>query len=134
MYRQLRNSPRGKALPPRGLFILCSHEKTRHLWRVFFANDFRLAGFGLNRNLGYDSGSNCLASFADGKAELLLHSDRSDELHLEGDGVARHDHFHAFCERHFARDVRGSEVELRLVAGEKGRVTASLFLRQDVDF
>ncbi len=48
------------------------------------------------------------------------------------DVVARHDHLRAFRQRHDAGHVRRAEVELRTVVGEERRVTAALFLRQDV--
>ena len=50
-----------------------------------------------------------------------------------GDVVAGHDHFDAFGELDRAGHVRGAEVELRAVVGEERRVTAALFLREDVD-
>src|SRR3989344_2360599 len=75
--------------------------------------------------LGYDfrnhTSSYCLTAFTDGKAHLLFHGDRSDELDLESHGVARHHHFHALLERHLAGDVGGADVELRLVTGEERR-------------
>ena len=96
---------------------------------VFFANSW----LELRDDFRYNSCAHSLAAFADSKAHLLFHGDRADELHLEGHGVARHDHFHAFFERYFAGYVRGADVELRLVAGEKRRVAATFLLSQNVD-
>src|SRR5574337_1275710 len=88
---------------------------------------------GLCDDLGNDSCTDRLSSFADREAHTLLHGDRSDELHLEGDRVARHDHLDALLEGDFAGDVRGADVELRLITGEERRVAASFFLRENID-
>ena len=68
------------------------------------------------------------------KRMLLLECDRSDQLDLEGDRVARHDHLYLFRQGDLAGDVGRADVELRLVAGEERRVAATFFLLQDVDF
>ncbi len=49
-----------------------------------------------------------------------------------GDVVARHDHLGAFRQVNHAGHVGGAEVELRTVVGEERRVTAALFLGEDV--
>src|SRR3989338_3689485 len=61
-----------------------------------------------------NSCANRFTTLADSETHLVFHGNRGDELHLEGDGVARHDHFHALLQRHFARDVGGANVELTL--------------------
>src|SRR5690606_34026065 len=80
------------------------------------------------------TGADGAAAFTDSKAQLLFHGDRNDQRHVNRDIVARHHHFRAFRQRHDARHVRRTEVELRTVVGEEWRVTATLFLRQDIGF
>src|SRR5690606_33012442 len=72
------------------------------------------------------------AALADGEAQLLLHGDRHDQLHVDRDVVARHHHLGALRQRHDTGHVRGPEVELRTVVGEERRVATTLLLRQDV--
>src|SRR3989344_1348099 len=63
----------------------------------------------LRGNFRDDAGAHRLTAFADGEALLLFERDRRDELHLEGDRVARHDHLLTLRERHFSRDVGGTD-------------------------
>ena len=131
----------------RAIILLAERLSSRFLLLRFFAVSFVTAGSHLSKfllmslsvellcdDLRHDSCADSLASFADGEALLVFESDRSDELDLEGNRVARHDHFHFFRESHFAGDVRGADVELRLVASEERRVAAAFFFLQDVDF
>src|SRR3989344_643545 len=53
-----------------------------------------------------DACSHRLSSLEDSETHFLFERDRPDELHFEGDRVARHDHFHAFFERYLTRYVR----------------------------
>src|SRR3989344_4999635 len=88
---------------------------------------------GLGNDLGDHSGTHRLTSLSDGKTHLVFERDGAHELHLEGHGVARHDHFHAFLQGHLTGYVRGADVKLRLVACEKRSVTATFLLCEDVD-
>src|SRR3990170_6421898 len=81
---------------------------------------------------GDDAGANGPAAFTDGKAQLLFHRNGSNQRHFHGDVVARHHHLGALRQRHHARHVRRAEVELRTVVAEERRMTAALFLGQDV--
>src|SRR6185312_15307125 len=83
-------------------------------------------------NFRDDAGADGAAAFADREAHLLFHGDRRDELDGHRDVVAGHDHFRAFGELDGARDVGRTEVELRTIVREERRVTATLFLVQDV--
>src|SRR5581483_7604057 len=96
--------------------------------------EFRVltSGHYLLDDLGHHAGADGAAAFADGEPKFLLHRDRGDELDLELDVVARHDHLDVSRKLHDAGHVRGAEVELRAIAVEERRVTAALFLRQDV--
>ncbi len=85
-------------------------------------------------NLRNNASANSTSTFADSEVKTLVHSDRSKKLDLEGDSITRHDHFFVSWEFNLTSYVRSTEVELRLVTLEEWRVTATLFLRQDVDF
>ena len=74
-----------------------------------------------------------MAALADSEAEALLDCDRGDELDFHLDVIARHNHLRALGETDNTRHVRGTEVELRTIVREERRMTAALFLRQDVD-
>src|SRR5919201_4820354 len=72
------------------------------------------------------------AALADGEAEAVLAGDGSDERDLEIRVVPWDDHLLALGQGHFAGDIGGPDVELRLVPGEEGRVAAALLLGEHV--
>ena len=79
-----------------------------------------------------------MATLADSELEALLHSDRVNQLSLDGDVVARHSHLNLAAIGvgellDVTGDVGGAEVELRTIAGEERGVTATLLLGQNVD-
>ena len=78
-------------------------------------------------------GTDGLAAFPDGEAELFLEGDGGDQLDGDGHVVTGHDHLDPFGKLYDTGHVRGSEVELGTVAGEEGGMTATLFLVKDVD-
>src|SRR5690606_18272071 len=82
---------------------------------------------------GDDPGAHRAAALADGEAEALLDGDGRDQLHVHPHVVAGHAHLDALRQLDLAGDVGGPEVELGPVAVEERRVTAALFLGQDVD-
>src|SRR5437588_12411037 len=79
------------------------------------------------------AGPDRAATFANGEAHPLLDRDRSDELDLHVDVVARHHHLGALGQLHLAGHVGGPDVELRAIALEERGVPAALFLGEDVD-
>src|SRR3972149_683225 len=83
--------------------------------------------------LGNNARANRPAALADREPQALFHGYRGYELYVYADVVAGHDHLRAIGELRNSGDVRGPEVELRPVAVEERRVTAPLFLREDVD-
>src|SRR6266478_8123475 len=85
-------------------------------------------------DLGYRAGADGVAAFADGEAQTLLQRYRRDQRHFAAYVVAGHHHFHALRQLHVAGDVRGAEIELRTIAGEKRRVPPAFFLGQHVRF
>src|SRR5947209_17756543 len=84
-------------------------------------------------DLGDDASTNGAAALADGEPEALIHGDRLDHLDLHVRVVARHDHLLAVRQLDRAGDVGRPEVELRPVAVEERRVTATFVLPEDVD-
>src|SRR3989344_536570 len=87
----------------------------------------------LRSYLSYYARADRLAALANSKALLLFKRDRRDELHVESDRVARHNHLLTLGECHFSRDVGGADIELRLVAREERRVAAAFVLAENVD-
>src|SRR5690606_24234051 len=80
-------------------------------------------------DLGHHARADRTAAFADREAQALVHRDRVDQRHHHLHVVARHHHLHALRQLAGAGDVGGAEVELRAVALEERRVTATLVLR-----
>src|SRR5512135_188613 len=74
-----------------------------------------------------------LAAFPDGEAEFLLEGDGGDESYGERHVVPGHDHLHPFGQLGNAGDVRRPEVELGPIAGEEGRMAATLLFGENVD-
>src|SRR5580700_5746457 len=89
--------------------------------------------FSLLRDLGNAPRTDGAAALADGETLGLFHRDRSDEIDVDTDVVARHDHFDPLREIDHSGDVRGAEVELRPIAVEERREAAAFVLREDVD-
>src|ERR1700719_2601647 len=75
-----------------------------------------------------------VAAFANGEAQTLFESYRGDEGDFAADVVAGHDHLDALRQLHVAGDVRGADVKLRTVAGEKRGVAPAFFLDQNIRF
>src|ERR1700719_3663540 len=84
-------------------------------------------------HLGGDARADGAATLTDGEAHLLFDRDRSDQLDLHRDVVARHHHLGAFGQLDLTGYVGGPHVELRAVPLEERRVAAALFLGEDVD-
>ena len=88
----------------------------------------------LLEDLRDDAGADGTAAFADGEAQLLFHRDRDDQFDFARDIVARHHHLRTRRQLDDAGHVGGAEIELRTVVGEERRMTAALFLGQDIGF
>src|SRR5580765_4187986 len=86
----------------------------------------------LFEDFGDDAGADRAPALADREAQALVHRDGRDQIDLQLDVVARHDHLRALGERADAGHVGGAEVELRPVAVEERRVAAALLLRENV--
>src|SRR5215831_6523987 len=79
-------------------------------------------------DVAHTSGPNGSTAFAYSKALTFFHSHRSDDLHLDRNVIARHDHFHTLSQRNRAGHVGRAEIELRPIIGEERRMTATLIL------
>src|SRR5690606_2999768 len=67
------------------------------------------------------------------KAQAFFHGDGGDQSHFHRHVVTRQNHFLVGRQLDGARHVSRTEVELRTIALEERRMTATLFLGQDVD-
>src|SRR3954468_14418190 len=87
----------------------------------------------LFNDLADRAGADRAAAFTNRETGALLERDRGVQRRGDRRVVARHHHLDAFRQLQRAGDVGRSDVELRTVAVEERRVTAALFLREDVD-
>src|SRR6202790_4140944 len=75
-----------------------------------------------------------VAAFANRETQTLFESYWGDECDFAADVVAEHHHLDALRQLHVAGDVRGAEVKLWTVAGEKRGVPPAFFFGQHVCF
>src|SRR4029077_15440538 len=83
-------------------------------------------------DLGNRAGADGTAAFADREPEAFFERHRGHQLTADPRVVARHHHLDALGQIQRPGDVGHLDVELRTVAVEERRVTAALFLREDV--
>src|SRR5690606_4922040 len=102
------------------------------IWRVNLRQTDMILLFLLD-DAGHDAGANGTAAFANCEAQTFFHGDRSDQRHFHRHVVTRQHHFLVGRQLDRASHVRRTEVELRTIALEERRVTATLFLGQNVD-
>src|SRR5690348_10380061 len=88
----------------------------------------------LLHDLGDEARTDRASAFADGKAQLFFHRDGNNQLDLDRNVVARHDHFRSFRQLHDAGHVGGTKIELRPIIREERRVASALFFREYVHF
>src|SRR5665647_343210 len=84
-------------------------------------------------DLGDATSTHGATTLTDGELEPFFHRDGLNQVNLHLGVVAGHDHLGALGEVHNSGHVRRTEVELRAVVLVERRVTAALFLGQDVD-
>ncbi len=72
------------------------------------------------------------ATFADSEAETFLHCNLVEEGNFQRYVIAWHYHLYVLRKLYVTSYVRGTEVELRAVAVEEWRVTATFVLRENV--
>src|SRR5260221_11740085 len=88
--------------------------------------------YSLQRDLGDGAGTDRAPALPNGETRPLLQGDRGDQLHLDGDVVARHDHLFPLRQDDLPRHVRRPNVELGSVAIEERRVPPPLLLGQPI--
>src|SRR5438874_1749266 len=88
----------------------------------------------LIQNFAHATGANGFAAFANGEANRLFHRDGGNQLDLNGDVIARHDHFDAIWQLDRPGHISGAEIKLRPVIGKEWGVTAAFLFAQDVHF
>src|SRR5204862_2361649 len=88
----------------------------------------------LIQNFAHATGANGFAAFANGEANRLFHRDRGNQLDLNGDVIARHDHFDAIWQLDRPGHISGAEIKLRPVIGKEWGVTAAFLFAQDIHF
>ena len=98
--------------------------------RVGVAPPLRLNCVLIVNDFDHLTGTNGTATFTDSETETLVHGDVGNQLNVDGDMVARHDHFHTFGKGDFTGNVGGSEVELRTILVTERGVTATFFFAQ----
>ena len=81
---------------------------------------------------GDHAGANGSAALTDGEPQSLFHRDRSDQLDAHLHVIPGHHHFRALRKVRGACDVRGADVELRLIPIEERGVTPALISRQNI--
>ena len=82
---------------------------------------------------GDDTRTNGLATFTDSETVVVVHGDRSEQFHLEGDSITRHDDFFVSWELNFTGHISSAEVELWFVALGERSVAATFLFLQDVN-
>src|SRR5438874_6965334 len=88
----------------------------------------------LIQNFAHATGANGFAAFTNGEANRLFHRDRGNQLDLNGDVIARHDHFDAIWQLDRPGHISGAEIKLRPVIGREWGVTTAFLFAQDVHF
>ena len=73
------------------------------------------------------------ATLTDSEAEALVHSDRGDELDIDFDIVARHNHLDSLGKSNLTGNIEGADEELgTILVVERSVATTFLFL-EDID-
>src|SRR5690606_15651433 len=107
--------PQRKPVNPKGLQRYTEIPEKKSVPENIIRNAIPLVPSYLVQNFRHLARANGAATFADSEAETFLHSDLVDQLNFDRYVVARHNHFIALGQLHFASNVRGPEVELRAV-------------------
>src|SRR5207247_2414868 len=88
----------------------------------------------LIHNIAHATRADGFATLANCESNRFLHGDGRNQLHLDGDVVAWHDHFYAFRKFNRACNIRGAEIKLWPVIAEERSVTSTLLFAQHVNF
>ena len=74
------------------------------------------------------------STFADGERRSALQSHRRNQLHIEVDVVAGHDHFHTIRQHDCAGHIHRADVELWTITAEERLVATAFIATQNVYF
>src|SRR5438067_11546999 len=108
---------------------ICAADWSISLWSYALSRiRMRCFAICLRHDLCHDARADGVPALADRVPQSGLDGDGGAELDLGGDVVAGHDHLGALGQLHRAGHVGRPQVELRAVAGEERRVTATLLL------
>src|SRR5438552_9083055 len=111
----------------------CSADWSSSWWSYALSRmRMRCLAIALAEHLGDHAGAHRVAALANGEVLSLLDGNRRDQLDVDVDVVAGHDHLDPAGERDGAGDVGRPQVELRPIAGIERRVAAALLLGEDV--
>ena len=80
----------------------------------------------LVKNLCYLTCSNGTATLADCETESFIKSDRGDELDVDLNVIARHNHFYTLGESNLTGNIKCTDEELRTILVVERSVTATL--------
>src|SRR5439155_19106101 len=142
---QLSSLPVGCVLPAAGaeprrldpvrivLPVLRRRVPARPAGRARERDDRSVVLWHLGEHLRYHARADGVPAFTDREPESIFECDRSPERDFEIDVITRDDHLAALGQLHVAGDVRGPDIELRSVAVEERRVSATFLLGKDVD-
>ncbi len=92
-----------------------------------------LYGVELLYDLDNLAGTYGTSTFADGELETFVKGYRSDELNIDLDVVAWHNHLDSFRKADLTGNVKSTDEELRTILVVEWSVTSTLFLLEDVD-
>ena len=84
-------------------------------------------------NLDYLSSTYSTATFTDSELKSLVHCHWGNELNVDLNVVARHNHFLVSWESDLTGNIQGTDEELRTVVVVEWSVTSTLFFLEDVD-
>src|SRR5262249_12603752 len=121
-YWRIFNLPLALTLPLPHLYLNITRRRGRGRGRL------------LIQNIAHATRADGFAAFANCETNSLLHGYRRDQLDLDRDVVAGHNHFHAIRQFHRAGHIRRPEIKLRPVIGEERSVTSTFLLAQHVNF
>ena len=84
-------------------------------------------------DLDYLSGTNCTSTFADSELKTFVEGYRSDELNVDLNVIAWHNHLDSLWKGDLTGNIEGTDEELRTIVVVEWSVTSTLFLLEDVD-
>ena len=84
-------------------------------------------------DLDYLAGTNGTSTFADSELKTFVEGYRSDELNVNLNVIAWHNHLDSLWKGDLTGNIEGTDEELRTIVVVEWSVTSTLFLLEDVD-